>query len=474
MEGSMKIQIMWDLLHTLKQLRQHERWTRPQIEAYQADALRRLRAYAYAHSPFYQRLHQGLTDRPLNELPVITKAMMMEHFDEFVTDPAIHLADVRQYAEKKEGAPYLGRYWVTATSGSSGHPGFFLFNEPEWLTIMASFARGQEWSGAKVSLWRRRRMATVASIDPWHMSSHVARMANSWWAPSLRLAASDPLDRIVQRLNDWRPDVLIAYASMARILAEEQIAGRLDIAPEVVFTSSEVLSDETRQRVKLAWGDEPFNQYGATETAEIAAECREGRQMHLFEDLVMVEVVDEEYQPVAPGAYGAKLLVTTLFSRTQPLIRYELSDSVRLTADACTCGTPASCTCQVSTCIQVQSCPCGRPFVVLESVQGRVEDTLLLPAVTQGRVAIRPLVFNRIMDILPVSGWQIIQEPDESLTVLLSGVRGELTTKLVVDKLNQSLTAQGASVPKIEVQTVATIPKAASGKAPLIKAFRPS
>ena len=57
---------------------------------------------------------------------------------------------------------------------------------------------------------------------------------------------------------------------MARILAEEQRAGRLHISPEQFFVSSEVLTEETRRRVKSAWGDEPFNQYGATETADIA------------------------------------------------------------------------------------------------------------------------------------------------------------------------------------------------------------
>ena len=46
-----------------------------------------------------------------------------------------------------------------ATSGSSGHPGFFLFDEPEWLWVLASFARSQEWSGARLDLTRRQRMA---------------------------------------------------------------------------------------------------------------------------------------------------------------------------------------------------------------------------------------------------------------------------------------------------------------------------
>jgi phenylacetate-CoA ligase len=91
----------------------------------------------------------------------------MEHFDELATDPAIRLEAVRAFAaERLEGRRYLDRYWVTATSGSSGRPGFFLFSEPEWLSVMASFARGLEWSGTGINLLRRRKMATVASTSP--------------------------------------------------------------------------------------------------------------------------------------------------------------------------------------------------------------------------------------------------------------------------------------------------------------------
>jgi phenylacetate-coenzyme A ligase PaaK-like adenylate-forming protein len=203
----------------------------------------------------------------------------------------------------------------------------------------------------------------------------------------------------------------------------------------------------------LAWGDEPFNQYGATETADIAAEYKTCRHMHLFEDLVIVEVVDEHHRPVPLGAYGAKLLVTTLFSRTQPLIRYELNDSVRLSQERCASGLP---------------------FAMLESIQGRVEDTLLLPAKSGGRVAIEPLVFSLIMDILPVSGWQIVQGADDGLTVLLSGVREGLVDTALVDSLKQALNAQGVLAPSIQVQRVSVIPKTTSGKAPLIKAYRHS
>ena len=51
--------------------------------------------------------------------------------------------------------------------------------------------------------------------------------------------------------------------------------------------------------------------------------------LHLFEDLVITEVVDEKNRPVSPGAYGDKVLMTVLFGRTQPLIRYGMSDSIK-------------------------------------------------------------------------------------------------------------------------------------------------
>lgn len=450
----MNLPIMLKLLLKLGQLRRHEHWTREQLEAYQAEQLRRLRTYAYTHSPFYRQFHNGLMDRPLNELPILTKALVMEHFDELVTDRTLRLADVRAYAAQGEaGKRYRNRYWVNATSGSSGHPGFFVFNDAEWISILASFARGQEWSGMRISLTRQQRMATVASISPWHVSSQVSAVAKSWWRPSLRLPASQPLPQSVEQLNAWRPDVLIAYASMAGILAEEQLAGRLHIHPRVVYTSSEVLTPQTRQRAHQAWGDEPFDQYGATETADIAAEYRACRRMHVFEDLLLAEVVDDHNRPVPPGEYGTKVLITTLFSRTQPLIRYELNDSVRIsTADHA----------------------CQLPFAVLESVQGRREDVLKLPGRDGGRVTVQPLVFNRVMDIIPVSGWQVIQEADDSLTLLITGVRDGLTDAALREQLTRSLAQEQVRMPAIKIEHVAAIPKTAAGKAPLVKAYRPS
>lgn len=445
----MNMRIMLHLLSGLRKLRQHEHWTRPQLEVYQAEALHRLRVHTYAESPFYQKFHKGLEGRPLSQLPVLTKALMMEHFDDLVTDRAIHLEAVKQYVKNfKEGERYLGRYWVNTTSGSTGRPGYFLFNEAEWTAVLASFARAYEWAGVKVKLTRRIKMAMIASTTPWHMSAQVGATVKSWWMPALRLAASEPLESIVEQLNAWQPEMLIAYASMARVLADEQLAGRLSIDPHLIFTSSEVLTDETRRRIESAWGHLPVNQYAATETGSMAAETIAHQGMDLFEDHVIFEVVDAQYQPVPPGIFGDKLLITVLFNRTQPLIRYELSDSVRLASE------PNN---------------SARPFARIDGVQGRTEDVLHFPAIAGGQVAVQPLTFHRVLDTIPASGWQLVQEAN-GLNVLVSGASNGMVDADLTDALSEALAAQGVNPLSITVQHVASIPKTTAGKAPLIKA----
>jgi phenylacetate-CoA ligase len=104
----------------------------------------------------------------------------------------------------------------------------------------------------------------------------------------------------------------------------------------------------------------------------------------------------------------------------------------------------------------------------LENVQGRREDALDLPGTAGSRVTVQALVFNRVMDILPVSGWQVIQEADDRLTVLVTGVRDGLTDTVLQDQLSQSLAQERVRVPSIKIEHVTAIPKTAAGKAPLI------
>jgi putative adenylate-forming enzyme len=447
MDASTIARVLWQR----RVLRHREQWTVAQLQTYQARELARLRAFATQQSRFYQRFHAGLAAAPLGDLPVLTKALLMDNFDELATDPAIRLADIQAYLDTLDGDDrFAGRYWVSATSGSSGRKSIIPSDDHEWAMVIASYGRANEWAGISAGPLHPVSMAVVSSTTAWHQSSRVAGTVRSPFLTSRRFDAAAPIADIVAKLNEMRPGVLVAYASMIRAMAEEQLAGRLHIAPRAVNSASEVLTAEARALAIRAWQVQPFNVYAATETGGIAAECGHHHGMHVFEDLVIPEVVDDHYQPVPPGQSGDRLLVTVLSSRTIPLVRYEVTDRVRLATRACACGLP---------------------FRLINTIQGRTDDALQLSTPDGRTIRLHPVVFHRVLDLLDGSGWQVRQESDR-LRVLVSdpapGFIPELTARAVTD----ALVMAGVQPPTVEVVAVAEIPAGAAGKRPLVVAFR--
>jgi len=438
------------VIRTRKTLERSCRWTREELTRQQHDRLADLRRFVMARSPFYQRFHRGLEHAPLHALPVLTKATMMEHFDELVTDRSVTLADADAFLRSDHaGGLFRDRYVALSTSGSTGRRGVFLFDRDEWLTALAMITRPMAWAGLRARFPKPPRLAMIASTTPWHYSTRVATSLSSRLLPTLRLDAAEPLTSLVQQLNQWQPEVLTVYPSVLKQLADEQLAGRLRISLRTIATSAEVLPDETRRRVREAWNLRVFDTYGATEYAPIAAECPAGRK-HLFEDQAIIEIVDDRGRPVPPGERGDRLLLTVFNRRTQPLIRYEMSDVVR----------PAS-----------GACECGRPFRLIDSIEGRIEDILHFPA-RNGRtepVAIHPNVFHQVLETVPASGWQVRQEKD-GLSVLLTGLPDQSMGVSISSAMRQALEAQGAVIGSIRVTLVEALERGGTGKAPLILA----
>jgi phenylacetate-CoA ligase len=425
----------------------HEHWRRARLETFQAEALAALRAHAYARSPFYRDFHRGLESAPLEALPSLSKAEMMDRFDDVVTDREVRLAEVRAFlAERGPGERYLGRYWITSTSGTSGHPGLFLVDREEWSLELATALRAFDWAGLRLGLTHRARVAQITSTNPSNLSTLGGRSMANWWMPTLILDASEPLPSVVERLNAWRPQMLWAYASIIHALAEEQLAGRLRIAPRSVLSASELLTEGVRERARTAWGEAPFDTYATTDCGGVGAECDRHKGLHLMEDLSIIEVVDGDNRPAPPGVFGAKVLVTVLGRRTQPLIRYELDDSLRLAGEPC---------------------PCGRPFRLIDAIQGRIEEALAFTSADGGVVIIHPVTFSNIMDQLPVASWQVIQD-EAGLHLLLAGVDAPLDDSALASEVAQALADHGVQRPSIDVQRVDAIPKSASGKTPLV------
>lgn len=441
----MSLGLVARVLGMRRRMRAREQASRQAIQQYQSEQLRVLRAHAYARSPFYRSRHRGLENAPLEELPVLTKRELMQRFDEIVTDPRVRLADVEAHlASLTGGEIFLGRYRAVRTAGTTGQPAILVSDPREWATIIASYERCQRWAGVEASPLRRTRLAVVSTRVPWHQSAQVGLSIESPMVPVRRFDAKEPLADIVRGLNEWQPENLIAYASMARVLAHEQRAGRLRIAPRAIMCASEVLTSEARQVVREAWSHEPYEVYAATETATIASDCAMHRR-HVYEDLVIPEIVDEHGRPTRAGSFGAKVLVTVLFSRTLPLIRYELTDSVE---------------------VLDERCACGLPFRLIGRIQGRTEEILQLPsAAGDGRIMVHPNTFHDLLEPLAVQAWQVVQEPDRLRILLVDagGWRGDAELRR---SLEDELRRQGVRPPEVVIERIPELPRTSAGKAP--------
>ena len=413
-----------------------------------------MRRAAYAGSDFYRRHHAGLLDAPLNRLPPVTKIDLMEHFDEAVTAPQLRLSDLEDHLRfltesgGDPGLPWRGRWWAAATAGTTGRSGTFVWNRREWATVLASYARAADWAGTSVGLTRPLKAAIVSSRIPTHQSAVVGASLRSGLIDTLRLDVTAPIEETVVALNRFQPRVLAGYASALKPLASEQLAGRLRIFPEALFSTSEVLGPGASAELEAAWGSLPFDVYAATETAGIASPCGY-RNRHVYEDQVIVEPVDRGGSPVPPGTTGARVLVTVLFSRTLPLIRYEMSDSVRLGG---------------------RGCPCGRAFRILEGIEGRIEDVLQLPGAERS-VTVHPNVFHELLDRITLAGWQVVQEPS-GIRVLLAGLVPDRSVKGVQVDVAAALARAGVQQTAVDVHLVEQLERTALGKAPFVRGLK--
>jgi phenylacetate-CoA ligase len=129
----------------------------------------------------------------------------------------------------------------------------------------------------------------------------------------------------VQRLNQVRPLVVMAHTTKLALLAAEQRAGRLAIAPVSVTAMGEQLTEQNRAVISDAFGVPLINQFTSTEGL-IGHSDPGGAVISFASDMCLAELVGEDNRPVPDGTPSAKVLVTNLYNRTQPLISYELTD----------------------------------------------------------------------------------------------------------------------------------------------------
>ncbi len=407
-------------------------WTQAEFDEARTVGLRSVLGTALRHSPWHaQRLEGVDVDRvdlgDLAELPVMTKADLMGSFDRILTAPDLSLARLEDHVSRAGPAVDLvnGKYLVLASGGSSGRRAVFPFTVPEAATYFASLLR--------FSLeWRSRQhlesgvSASVTAGTSTHATGAVTRLFPRRDERHL-FPITSPLQDIVDGLNRVQPVTLVAYPSALSLLAGEQLAGRLRIAPTHLTATSEPLTQATRAIAVRAWGLEPENMFGSTEG--LMGWAAPGDDTLTFnDDNVIVEPVDAQGCPVSPGETAHRLLITNLFNHTLPLIRYELTDELNVA-------------------------PRGKqPFFRATRIEGRADDLF-----RYGTTVVHPLVFRSPLGRHPnVMEYQVRQTTRGADVSLVAEDHADVATDELAAELTGALRKAGIDNPKV---TVAIVPK---------------
>lgn len=337
-----------------EELRLHNKWSRAALLAHQQRRLSEALQHAVAHSPYYRETigHLVATGAPLSEFPVLTKRQLMQNFDRIVTDSRLTLERLEAHLDGFDpGAMLFDEYRVAATGGTTGERAIIVYDRPGWESGLASSIRCTARNTGGPAL----RIVGIGASSAIHLSGRIYQAMQAACPDAPRLTLAMPIADVVAALNSYRPDVILTYPSYIRTLVQEQREGRLGIQPKALYSGAEALAPELRELVRETWGIDVGNRYNSTETFASASECEHFSGVHLPEDMIIYESVGAGDRPVADNELGAKLLVTTLCNRALPLVRYEMTDMVRMSAAAC---------------------PCGQPYARFTTISGRREEVL--------------------------------------------------------------------------------------------------
>ena len=410
-------------------------WPADRLAAHRVQRLRELVRTAVARSAWHrERLADAEVPRldlgSLRELPTMTKADLMAHFDEVVTDHRLTLRRVNAHLQTVDSNGYLfDRYTALTSGGSSGERGVFVYGWQAWAEF---------WLGCFRPLLRAKQsdpevrsrplvLAWVAAGDFGHATAALGR---TFAGPNLithRFPVTLPINEIVDGLNATQPDAVNAYPSALHALAFEAHSGRLRINPRWVLSAAEPLLPEIRTAAEAAWGVPVGNLWGTSEGGGTAVPCAQ-RSSHISEDLVIVEPVDAEGRPVAPGERSAKVFLTNLYNHALPLIRYEITDEVTVLSEPCPCGS---------------ACPC------VADILGRLDDTF----VYDNGVAIHPHLFRSALGRRDaVVEYQVRQTPTGAAVAVRR--KGPIDADYLSRELEAGLARLGIERPEVTVETV--------------------
>lgn len=418
-----------DFEDKLAWLAETDHWPPEQHRAFQEERLRDVVEHDYEHVPFYRRRMEERGLRPedlrtiedLQKLPVLRRAEVHEHFDEMLS----------RAARRRELV--LGH-----TSGTTGSPLEFYWdhNVCVWNNLLEYHYRS--WAGARFGDVTATLLGNV--IVPLHQQKPPFwRTCKPWKRIFFSSFHLEPrhLPSYVAALRELGSVWLEAYPSTAYVLAQhlEERGETLPLAG--VLLSSETLTRAVRERIEQRFATRAWDSYSMSERVIFSGECEEHAGQHLFPQLGIVEVLNEQDEPLPPGRVG-RLVATGLQNLAMPFLRYDTGDVGGY---------------------DPEPCGCGRTYPKMFPITTKAEDIVVTP---EGRFISSSVLTHPFKPMVNIEKSQIIQESLDRLVVRIvrRSTYGDRDSEILLAGLRQRL---GPTI-DIQLEFVEDIPRTPAGK----------
>ncbi|MBX2817062.1 MAG: hypothetical protein KTR24_13735 [Saprospiraceae bacterium] len=322
--------------------------------AAQKQMLDHLLLQSRTHVPFQaKRINDRLS---YTEIPPVGKRDMMESLaDTFnrkiLTSLKVSPKEVTDFARHHDGkksAWLKGSIKLSRTSGTTGRPGTFCRTEAEsWRGRAISLARIRTRKYPLLDLFPKRTRTRWAIIGSGEGTTLDGVSRGNNFAQNhfnhkfdIRHFSLELFDRkMAEAIDDFKPFGISAFPLHLLRFAEMKLSGiGPTFEPPVLASGADLLEHRHYKVLRKAFPKALIqNHYGSIECSPIANSCPLGN-LHLNNDLVVCEAVDAYDQEVPLGTWSDALLVTDLRKRLQPIIRYRISDSIRILPENCACG----------------------------------------------------------------------------------------------------------------------------------------
>jgi len=253
----------------------------------------------------------------IRQLPILTKDQVRSRPESFI-NRSVRKSEV----------------FYDQTSGTTGSPLRVAVSINALRDARALFEIAKSWAG----LERHVRKATFngrlivpadQSRPPYWRYNRPGRQMLF----SVHHISSVTVSHYVRKLNEYRPQLLDGYPSAIYSIARMSLAEGLQLPrPIAIIPWAETLYEFQRQAIEEAFNAPMFDWYGVAENCCFAAQCKYG-SYHVFDEFGIVEICDEDGQPVKIGEEGT-VVATSLSNSAMPLLRYEVGDRAEGVAEA--------------------------------------------------------------------------------------------------------------------------------------------